>query len=262
MKRIAHVFLALALAGCHPHADDAAEEPAAAPPVDSDVYTAAVASPERTDADRARDAGRKPAQVLEFFRITPGMTVLDMFSGGGYYTEILASVVGGDGRVVAHSNQAYMGFVGDEFEARYADNRLPNVEILMAENNELALDAERFDAILVILAYQDIYWVAPERGWSKIEVPKLHTELYKSLKPGGVLGVVDHYADAGSPRETGGTLHRIDPGIVIAELESAGFVLDDKSDLLRNMEDDHSKGVFDPSIRGNTDRFVLRFKKP
>ena len=104
--------------------------------------------------------------------------------------------------------------------------------------------------------------MAPERGWSKIEVPKLHAELYKSLKPGGVLGVVDHYADAGSPRETGGTLHRIDPGIVIAELESVGFVLDDKGDLLRNMDDDHSKGVFDPSIRGNTDRFVLRFKKP
>ena len=101
-----------------------------------------------------------------------------------------------------------------------------------------------------------------ENGWPKINVPQLHAELFDSLKPGGTLGLIDHYADAGSPRETGGTLHRIDPGIVIPELEQAGFVLEAKSDMLRNIEDDHSLGVFDPSVRGKTDRFVLRFKKP
>jgi predicted methyltransferase len=87
-------------------------------------------------------------------------------------------------------------------------------------------------------------------------------ELHKALKPGGILGIVDHYAEAGAPRETGGTLHRIDPGIVIADLTGAGFELEEKSDELRNMNDDYSKTVFDPELRGKTDRFILRFRKP
>ncbi len=82
------------------------------------------------------------------------------------------------------------------------------------------------------------------------------------MKPGAVLGVVDHFAEAGSPRETGNSVHRIDPGIVISELEIAGFVLDGTSDVLRNMDDDYGKSVFDPELRGKTDRFVLRFRKP
>ncbi len=230
--------------------------------VDPAVYAAAIANPARPEADLERDAGRKPDAVLEFFGIAPGMSVLDMFSGGGYYAEIVSTVVGQHGHVVAHSNLAYLNFVGEEFEARHADNRLTNVDVLMAENNELALDADQFDAILMVLSYHDTYWVAPDDGWPEFDKPKLHAELFDALKAGGILGVVDHYAAAGSPGGTGGTLHRIDPAIVIADLEQAGFVLDAKSDLLRNMEDDHSLGVFDPGIRGKTDRFVLLFKKP
>ena len=82
------------------------------------------------------------------------------------------------------------------------------------------------------------------------------------MHPGGILGVVDHYAAAGSARETGNTLHRIDPEIVIAEIEAAGFVLEESSDILRNMNDDHSLNMADPKVRGKTDRFVLRFRKP
>lgn len=230
--------------------------------IDASLYADAVANPARTDADRGHDATRKPAGVLEFFAVAPGMTVLDLFSGGGYYTELLAHAVGDEGRVVAHSNEAYLGFVGDEFNSRYADNRLSNVDILMAENNALSLDADRFDAIIMVLSYHDLYYAAPQQGWSRIDAPKLLAELYKGLKPGGVLGVVDHYAEAGAPPETGGTLHRIDPGIVIMEMEAAGFALEAQSDLLRNIDDDHSKAVFDPGIRGKTDRFVLRFRKP
>lgn len=259
MKRtIIQLSLLLFVSAC----GQQAEETTPSPVVDTDVYTTAVASSRRSDADRARDASRRPGQVLEFFAIAPGMTVLDLFSGGGYYTEILSGVVGVKGKVVAQSNQAYLEYVGDEFSARYADDRLPNVEILMAENNELELDAKCFDAITMVLSYHDLYYAEPQRGWPKIDPAKLLAELFKSLKPGGVLGVIDHYAEAGSPRETGGTLHRIDPSIVIAELEAAGFALDAKSSLLRNTGDDHSKGVFDPSVRGNTDRFVLRFVKP
>jgi len=226
------------------------------------IYRQAVDNPGRTVEDRARDAARRPAEVLEFFDIQPGMTVLDMFSGGGYYTEILSHIVGPDGRVTAHTNQVYAQFVGDEATSRYAGNRLANVEHLTAENNELALPAAEFDAVMLVLAYHDIYYIDPDNGWPQIDGPQFVAELYKSTKPGGILAVVDHYAAPGSPRETGNTLHRIDPEIVIEEIEAAGFVLVARSDLLRNPDDDQSLNMADPQIRGRTDRFVLRFRKP
>jgi len=200
--------------------------------------------------------------VLEFFAIGVGDTVLEMFSSGGYYAELLAHVVGENGTVVAQMNETYIGFAGDEFTARHADNRLPNTEILMAENNEMALAAGRFDAVTMVLNFHDLYWVSDERGWTKFDVPAFLAEIYKGLKPGGTFGIVDHYAETGSPSESGGTVHRIDPAIVVTEVEAAGFVLDGESDLLRSADDDHSKIVFDPAVRGKTDRFVLRFRKP
>ena len=226
------------------------------------VYEQAAANEGRTEADRARDAGRKPAEVLEFFGIQPGMTVLDMYSGGGYYTEMLSHIIGPEGSVIAHSNQAYAGFVGEEATNRYANNRLGNVEILMAENNELALPNASFDAIMMVLAYHDIYYVDPDNGWPEIDGPRFVETLYNGLRPGGILAVVDHSAAPGSPSETGNTLHRIDPDIVTAELEAAGFVLEAKSDVLRNMDDDHSVNMGAPEVRGKTDRFVFRFRKP
>jgi len=262
MKQISILLLTVALTNaCGQEPAPATEAPAAEAPAMS-LYESAVANESRTDADRERDANRKPGEVLAFFGIEPGMDVLDMFSGGGYYTELVSRVVGPEGSVHAHSNSAYAQFVGDEATNRYADDRLSNVEFMMAENNELDLAADSFDAILMILAYHDIYYVAPNDGWPKIDGPKLISEFYEGLRPGGVLGVVDHFAAAGSPRETGNTLHRIDPDIVISELEAAGFVLEAKSDILRNMDDDHSQSMAAPEIRGRTDRFVLRFRKP
>jgi predicted methyltransferase len=266
IKSILPVAL-LALSGCGESTTPTTDieptlESKPAPPAQLSIYESAVASNGRTDDDRERDAGRKPAAVLEFFAIEPGMTVLDMFSGGGYYTEMLSSVVGAQGKVVAHSNQAYAQFVGDEPNVRYADARLANVEILMAENNELELPADTFDAVMMVLAYHDIYYASDENDWPKIDGPKLLAEFFKGLKSGGMLAIVDHYAASGSPPETGGTLHRIDPNIVTTELEAAGFVLDSKSDLLRNRDDDHSLNMSDEQIRGKTDRFVMKFRKP
>lgn len=229
---------------------------------DLSVYESALANTERPEADPARDAGRKPDQVLAFMGVAPGMSVLDMFSGGGYYTEIIANVVGEDGSVVAHSNKAYLQFVGEEFVARYAGGRLPNVDILMAENNKLRLDADSFDAILMGLSYHDTYWVNADLGWYEIDRSKLNAELYASLKSGGVLGVIDHYADENASQEAATELHRIKRSTVVADLEAAGFVLDAESDILRNADDDHSLGVFAPEIRGKTDRFILKFRKP
>ena len=226
------------------------------------IYVDAVQHSGRSDADRARDDGRRPAEVIEFFGIAPGMDVLDMFSGGGYYTELLSRVVGDEGTVIAHSNQAYAQFVGEEATNRYANNRLSNVDILMAENDALEMPDAAFDAVMMILAYHDIYYISPENGWPRIDGAALVAELFQAVRPGGIVAVVDHYASAGSPSETGNTLHRIDPQIVIDEMESAGFVLEAQSEILRNMNDDHSLHMGAPEIRGNTDRFVFRFRKP
>jgi predicted methyltransferase len=185
-----------------------------------------------------------------------------MFSGGGYYSEILANVVGENGHVVAHSNKAYLQFVGEEFVARYAGGRLPNVDILMAENNKLRLDANQFDAIFMGLSFHDTYWVNPDGGWPEFDREQLNETLFKALKPGGILGITDHYAVKGSGSEAVPELHRIDKAVVISDLEAAGFELEAESDLLRNRNDDHSKSVFAPEIRGQSDRFVLRFRKP
>lgn len=226
------------------------------------VYEAAAAHPDRPPEDLQRDAGRKGAQVLEFLGIGPGDRVLELFAGGGYYTELLSRVVGDQGHVVAHVNTPMVNFGGDEYANRHSGNRLPNVEVLLAENNALELGENEFDAATIVLNYHDLYWSSEQYGWDKIDVGPFLDEIRDALKPGGTLGVVDHVAAAGSPPDSGNTLHRIDPAYVIMELEGAGFVLDSESDLLRNPDDDHTLGVFDPSIRGNTDRFVLRFIKP
>jgi predicted methyltransferase len=241
----------------------ASSEPAAeiaAPAVS--VYEAALSNALRPEADRERDAARKPAEVLEFVGIKPGMTVLDMFTGGGWYSEVIAHVVGENGRVIAHSNIPYKNFVGDALEERFGTGRLPQVEILMAENNHLALEADSLDAVMLALSFHDIYHVDVEHGWEQIDGPAFLAELKKGLKPGGIVAVIDHYAAAGAPPETGNTLHRIDPALVISSMEAAGFVFEAQSDILRNADDDHSKIVFAPEIRGNTDRFVMRFRKP
>jgi len=152
------VAAALMFAGCNAPASSNTAEPmasamepaeAAAAPTEN-IYQTAVSDERRSEADVARDAGRKPAEVMEFFAIGPGMHLLDMFSGGGYYTELLANVVGPDGSVTAQSNKAYLIFSGEESAARYGDNRLPNTTVMMAENNELSLEADTYDAVTIM----------------------------------------------------------------------------------------------------------------
>jgi predicted methyltransferase len=264
MKNIsALIGLTFVLVACSQESanENATDDARAAAEAQISTYAEAVASTSRLEGDYARDAGRKPDQVLEFFGIERGMTVLDMFAGGGYYTELVSNVVGAEGRVVTHSNKAYLTFVGEEFGLRHAEGRLANVDVLMAENNELSLTEGEFDAILLVLAYHDTYVEDVENDWPVIDRPKLLAELHKSLKADGIIGIVDHYAEAGAPGETGNTVHRIDRGLVIAEMEAAGFVVDASSDLLRATDDDYSKSVFGPELRGKTDRFVLRFRK-
>jgi predicted methyltransferase len=235
----------------------------AAAPSNADALANALKAPGRLPDDLQQDASRKPAEVLAFFGVKPGMTVLDLFSGGGYYTEILSALVGPSGRVYAHNNSPYLDFDKDPIAKRYQDPaRLANVERFIAENNALELPDNKFDFVLMSMVYHDVYLVDEEHGWPRIDAPKMLAEIFASMKPGAVLGVIDHVAAAGSPPETGNTLHRIDPELLKREITAAGFVLDAQSDILRNPADDHTLAVFDPNIRGKTDRVVLRFRKP
>ncbi|MFW2404404.1 MAG: class I SAM-dependent methyltransferase [Gammaproteobacteria bacterium] len=230
--------------------------------VQPSAVDAALKNPQRRPADRTEDDRRKAAAVLEFFGIQPRMVVLDLYSGGGYYSELLSYLVGPEGRVVAHNNTPYLSFAGTEAAERYRAGRLPNVEQLIAENNELELAVQRFDAVVMIKAYHDVYFVDDEVGWARIDRAEFLREVFDAMKPGAVLGIVDHAAAAGAPPESGGTLHRIDPEVIKSDLQAAGFILEAQSDILRNPQDDYSTRVFDESVRDRTDRVVMRFRKP
>ncbi len=227
-----------------------------------DPVTAAIANTQRPDTDRVIDQRRKPAEVLAFFAIQPGMTVLDMYSGGGYYTQLLSGVVGEQGKVYAHNNTPYLNWQGEAIKARYQPGIMSNVERFTAENNQLDLPAGTFDAVLMILSYHDVYHVDPDNGWEKIDGPAMLAQLFQSMKPGAVLGVIDHAATAGAPPETGETLHRIDPQLALQEITAAGFLFEASSDVLANPGDDHTMHTFSEEMRGKTDRFVFRFRRP
>lgn len=226
----------------------------------SEAAQMAVSNPQRPAVDVSRDADRKPAQVLSFLGIKPGMTVLDLFSGSGYYTELLSSVVGEDGRVIAHTNEAYIPFSGEIYKTRYLDGRLANTETVVTEADDLELDDNSLDAVLMALTWHDFLYADPENGWKSIDEDLLLDKLCRAMKPGAVLGLIDHVANGGGDTaEVAKTLHRIDPSVVRDSFASSCFTLEAEAGFLRNTTDDHTLAVFDPSVRGKTDRFLFRF---
>lgn len=226
----------------------------------NEAVAAAIANPQRPPQDVARDADRKPAEVLTFFNIKPGMTVFEMFAGGGYYTELLDSVVGKDGKVIAHNNQAYMSFVGDAHKKRHANGRLSNTETILREANDLDFAANSLDAAMLVLTWHDFLFADVDQGWQAIDTDLLLDKLCTAVKPGGVLGLVDHSANpGGDPAEVAKGLHRVDAQQVKDDFAGSCFTLDAEAKFLRNKNDDHTLSVFDKSIRGKTDRFVFRF---
>jgi predicted methyltransferase len=227
---------------------------------DAEAIAAAVASEARPAADVARDAGRKPEEVLSFFGMKPGMTVLDLFAGGGYYTQILDGVVGDEGRVLAHNNQGYLGFVGPQFEARFADGGLPNTQRVIAEANDLDLEGGSLDAALMILTYHDFLFGSEQFEWPDVDEHALLDTLCDAMKPGAMLGVIDHVAEpGGDPTQVALDLHRIDPAMVKADITGSCFDLVAETDLLANPDDDHSGSALEGPLRGRTDRFVYKF---
>ena len=223
----------------------------------------AVADPGRPAADRERDATSRPAEVLSFFGVRRGMTVFDLNAAAGYFSELLANIVGPRGHVIAHNHPGAVAMLGEQLTHRYEHGRLPNARQLLLRHDELLLAPEGLDLVLMSMTYHDTYWHDAKVDWGPVDQTALLKQLYTALKLGGVVGVIDHAAAAGmDPRTSVMALHRIDPAIVKRDFERAGFVLESESDVLRNRNDDHSLNVFDPAIHGHTDRFVMRFRRP
>jgi predicted methyltransferase len=211
----------------------------------------------RSAADKARDADRRPAAVVEFLGIEPGMTVLDLIAAGGYYSEVLAIAVGPEGRVYAQ-NTAYTLALRDganekAISARLAYDRLPNVARLDRELTDLGLPPGSIDVAFTALNYHDIYNSGGPEAATRVA-----KAVHEVLKPDGIFAVIDH---AGDPGVDNAKLHRIEESKVIESVEAAGFVLEASSDILRHPEDDRRRMVFADGLRGRTDRFVLAFRK-
>ena len=211
----------------------------------------------RSDADKARDTGRKPSAVVTFLGIEPGMTVVDLLAASGYYTEVLSEAVGPKGRIYAQNTEFRLemrdGVNEKAMLIRLADDRLPNVERLDRELGELGLADGSVDAVLTALNFHDIY-----NGAGPDAAQAVLATIHKILKPNGVLGIIDHSGTPGADNEK---LHRMDEAKAVEAVEQAGFVVEATSDVLRHSEDDRTRMVFADGLRGATDRFVLRLRK-
>jgi predicted methyltransferase len=234
---------------------------AAAQAVPADV-AAAVSAPGRPAEAIALDAGRRPAEVLRFAGLRRGDRALDLFTGSGYFAEIMGRAVGPTGSVLAWEPT---NFINDRSRQGLAElrARTPNVALLIAPADLVSLPAGAFDFAMINLNYHDTYWQSERFHFPRMDPAAFLRTVFQSLKPGGTIVVVDHVANpGGDTRAVVDALHRIDPATIRADFQRAGFVLEAESDLLRNPADDHSKLVFDPSIRGHTDRVVMRFRRP
>lgn len=219
---------------------------------------AVVADPHRPDADRARDAARKPAEVLAFAGLKPGDKVLELLPGHGYFTRVISGAIGPAGHVytAAPAMNPESGKPADPNPVA-GDPAYGNVSgVVMAFDKPVAAP-EPVDLIFTAQNYHDLHL-----SRFKLDVVGLDKALFAALKPGGVLIIEDHAAEPGSGLRDPDRLHRIDEAVVKQEVLSAGFVLDGESAVLRNPADPHTLIVFDPSIRGHTDQFLLKFRKP
>ena len=219
-------------------------------------------APERSAEDLARDARDKTEQIIAFAGIEPGMRVADLLAGGGYWSDWLRETVGAEGHVLLYNNPQYAKFAAEDLAERVASGRLDGVEQRVAPLEAMGLGEAGFDRAVMVMALHDLYWVDDKAGWPAIDHEAALRQVVAALKPGGALLVVDHAALAGSGTDAVSSLHRIDEAFVRKTLERHGLVLEAESTLLRNPADKRLKGVFDPKVKGKTDRFVHLYRKP
>ena len=233
------------------------------PPGSAPNIAAAVAMTDRPADAVKLDAGRRPVEVLKFLGLRRGDQVLDVMAGSGYYSEIIGRAIGPNGTVTALEPPAFLAQPGSIDAWKALSVRAPSVKLTAALPADAYLAPGSFDFVLMHLTYHDTYWASEKYKFPRMDPAAFLRTVYASVRPGGIVGVVDHIAvPGGDVRKTVDALHRIDPEVVKADFARAGFVLEAESTLLRNPNDDHSKLVFDPAIRGQTDRVVFRFRKP
>jgi len=231
------------------------------PGLAADPVTDAIGKPGRLSADLERDKRSHPEVILPLLQLQPGYRVADIWAGAGYYSELIASIVGEDGEVLLVNNLAYEKFAGKALAERQEGRDMGSVTLHTREAEDLELGENNLDAALIIMSYHDLYHVDEPNGWRPIDADNFIGQIHTALKPGGRFLVVDHYAAPGTGKDSAQELHRIDVDFAKKDITAHGFKLVAQSDVLRNPDDDYNIMVFDPQVRGNTDRFVLLFEK-
>jgi predicted methyltransferase len=256
----ASLAVSLSLSACthEPSTSGASSAPRAAG--SSGAIAAAVADSNRPDADKLRDANRKPAQTLEFLGVKPGEQIAEILPGGGYFTRVFSKAVGPSGHVYAlvperpANAPADLPDLAGKVKAIAADPNYSNVSVVIQPLSKLVTPAP-VDLVFTAQNYHDLHNFP-------VDVVGFNRTILQSLKAGGLYVVLDHSAPAGSGLADTKTLHRIDADVVKQEVTAAGFEYVGSSDVLANAADSRTSMVFDPSIRGKTDQFILKFRKP
>ena len=222
----------------------------------------AVKSVHRPTKDLALDVDRKPAEILDFFQVTPESQVLEVFAGGGYYTELLNNIVGKDGHVTVYEDSMWYDYSKSASDKRHLGNRLKNTNTVISDMNTLQLPKDKYDTALIILGLHDIYLKSEKSlAGEKRDIKHFLKALYHSIKPGGIMGIIEHEAKTDEKPSTSAELHRLNSKFITKHMLAAGFVLEVSSDLLANANDDHTKVVWSEGLRRKTDRSVLKFRK-
>lgn len=220
------------------------------------IIQQAVADSARPAGYRAADPLRKPAETLEFSGVRPGMTIGEFYPAGGYFTRMLSDVVGPSGHIYAIENAGWNDSVKDD-RAMLAEGKWKNV----------SLDVQPFGTVKFPKPL-DLAWLSQNyhdlkiAKYGNVDTLAFDRKVYASLKPGGIFFILDHQGPAGLTAAQIEKMHRINRDVVVREVTSAGFKLVAEGRFLRRSSDDHSKSIFDPSIRGHTDQYALRFTKP
>ncbi len=245
----------LALLGAALLAQPLLTTPLMAKPAD---YAPLLSDPLRSPQMVKLDAGRMPAEVLDFAHVKKGQKVFDFFAGSGYYSLLLAKAVGAKGSVTAANP---LGENDPKAWEAFA-SKVPQLQVKVMEVADMKFAPKSFDLLFTNLNYHDLYWESEKYHFPRVDVPRALANWFSVVKPGGHVVIIDHAGPAGDTREIADRLHRIDVARVKADMKAAGFVLEAEGTFLQNRADDHSKLVFDPAVRGKTDRFILRFRRP
>lgn len=222
-----------------------------------DFMKVALRAGSRPTDDKDRDAGRHPGEVMAFFGLERGDTVAELMASRGYYVGVLSEMVGPKGIVYGHNNDFVAGRIteGTPLGPRIAESKLTNVKELISELEDPQIPDNTLDQAYMVLFYHDTFWLEVDRE-------AMNKAIYKALKPGGIYGVIDHHAAPGMGITDVRGNHRIERHVVVEEITAAGFELVGETDVLENLRDPLNVIVFQPDLRGDTHRFVLKFQKP